>query len=679
MRYIFYLISILMLCAFPHSVLAKFSNDPHVEQWAYADTGMYEAWDYSTGSSNVIVAIIDNGFDTFHPDLDDNVWVNTDEISNNGIDDDANGYIDDVYGWNFWDGNNDPRPDVSTLGENEKKEGVYNHGTIVAGIIGAKGNNDRDGAGINWDVQLMNLKVLGNEGSGNLDGLADAIRYAVDNGAHVINISMVGSGNVQEINDAIEYARTREVIIVAAAGNTMSNLNMIPMYPICADAAFNYQNILGVSAIQESHRLAGFSNFGSTCIDITAPGVDIFSTVRFSPTNGLPDTYATKGWNGTSFAAPFVSGAAALVKSLQPTWSASKVFDTLLSTVHHTPSQDETAYANLFGSGLLQIDKAVQYAAQYNLPATPQANEKVPYEENSTSVPLEMIQSNTVIFVAPNTGEYEKHAYATQEELIQLRASFLNIDDISSSKKIGALMFYATLKQDTNGVVSVYIYDQDFRFINYWPIVQKGDFNIKLADLMGDTQFEIILTPRFSSDVYISVYSIEGVLLKTYAKKETHHGCVAEVVNGLHDQKDQLALLCVQNDESHIELLDSTLVPSQALVTVGIQGGELDLYDVDKDGVDEYIVAARAGKQQFVRIFDSAGIELSNFRAYPSQYKGGFDFLLSDYDGDGKTDFILAPHEDGMPVRALDFSGNYIESWYPFNSAQNGHVFILPN
>lgn len=149
--------------------LAKISDDPHVEQWGYEDTGVYDAWKISTGSSDVVVAVIDNGFDSRHPDLRDNLWKNEDEIPDNGIDDDNNGYIDDTEGWNWvpkpgsgisvydrdFVGTNDPRPDVSNLTSEEKEAQVFSHGTVVAGIIGAVGNNNRDGAGIIMDLSIM--------------------------------------------------------------------------------------------------------------------------------------------------------------------------------------------------------------------------------------------------------------------------------------------------------------------------------------------------------------------------------------------------------------------------------------------------------------------------------------------------------------------------------------------
>ncbi len=372
----FPLVSILIASLMPFSsVLALVPNDPNINQWSYKDVKAFEAWDKETGSKDVVVAVVDNGFDTFHPDLYGNVWVNTKEIQDNGVDDDNNGYIDDIYGWDFVDedkngdgsvdskeaqGDNDPRPEVINIDPVLKTNGHINHGTVVAGIIGAVGNNNEDGAGIVWKVKLMNLRVASADGSGNADALPNAIRYAVNNGADIINMSLVGDSN-PELKKAIKYAYDKGVVMVAAAGNDRMDLDIVPVYPICADSGEKEQWILGVSAMDETHHLTQFSNMGANCIDITAPGDNISGPLRYAPAYGLVHEYSG-GWNGTSFAVPFVSGAAALIKSIIPSWRAPEIYQAILSTVHRTPPSDIEAYKRIYGAGLLQIDKAVDYA-----------------------------------------------------------------------------------------------------------------------------------------------------------------------------------------------------------------------------------------------------------------------------------------------------------------------------
>jgi len=175
----------------PVLAYGKLPDDPAVRQWSYIDTKAFEAWDATTGSRDVVVAIVDNGFDTFHPDLFPNVWKNEDEIEDNGVDDDNNGYIDDVWGWDFagvdrngdgafeeseLKGDNDPRPDVTFGQPGTIFDEEIHHATAIAGIIGAVGNNGMDGSGLNWRVRLMNVKALERAGVNDLDALTNAIR-----------------------------------------------------------------------------------------------------------------------------------------------------------------------------------------------------------------------------------------------------------------------------------------------------------------------------------------------------------------------------------------------------------------------------------------------------------------------------------------------------------------------
>lgn len=368
---------VFVILVWPLSTQARTPNDPEASQWGYDLLQVADAWQYTQGSKDVVVAVIDNGFDTFHPDLYPNVWQNEDEIAGNGIDDDNNGYVDDRYGWDFHDplrdepdlqitsfplGDNDPRPDVLSLyTRGAEINRHFHHGTVVAGIIGAVGNNNQYGTGINWQVKLMNLKITdANSGQGRITALGEAIRYAVDNGADVINFSVVGSDD-QNMREAIDYAYEQGVAMVAASGNSMLDLNSNPFYPVCADAGEPSEKILGVSVIREGRFASGFSNVGSDCIDIAAPGVNISSTQRFAPSYGLTEAYGGN-WQGTSFGAPFVSGALALLKSIHEGWGPDTLYNIVLSTVSRTPPENPELYAQLFGAGLLDIGAAVQEA-----------------------------------------------------------------------------------------------------------------------------------------------------------------------------------------------------------------------------------------------------------------------------------------------------------------------------
>ncbi len=258
-----------------------------------ADIDAPEAWDIKTGSS-IIVAVIDTGIDHLHPDLAANMWVNPEEIADNGIDDDGNGYIDDVNGYDFGDDDADPMDDV------------VGHGTHCAGTIGAVGNNSLGVCGVNWSVKLMACKIADATGGLDTAGAIAAIEYAWRNGARVSNNSWGGYGFSQALYDAIQVAGENGHLFVAAAANDANDNDATPAYP----ASFDLDNIIAVAATDRSDGLANFSNYGATTVDLGAPGVAILSTL---PTAGSQMGAEYGEAQGTSMATPHVTGAAALI------------------------------------------------------------------------------------------------------------------------------------------------------------------------------------------------------------------------------------------------------------------------------------------------------------------------------------------------------------------------------
>lgn len=225
---------------------------------ADADIDAPAAWDINTGSSSVVVAVIDSGVDYNHPDLSANIWTNTGEIGTNGIDDDGNGYVDDVRGWDFVDGDNDPvDPD--------------GHGTHVAGIIAAVGNNSTGVAGVSWTAKIMVLKVMNAFGFNTTSDEISAIEYATAKGAHVINLSLGGSGYSQAEKDAIDAS---SAVVICSAGNNGNNNDTTSHYP----SNYTSSNIIAVAASDQDDNLNISSNFGATSVDVAAPGISIYST-----------------------------------------------------------------------------------------------------------------------------------------------------------------------------------------------------------------------------------------------------------------------------------------------------------------------------------------------------------------------------------------------------------------
>ena len=262
------------------------------------------AWNNGYTGQGIIVAVLDTGVDYNHQDLKNNIWSNSKEIAGNGIDDDSNGYIDDVQGWNFDSSNN------NILDNN-------GHGTHVSGTIAAE-NNSIGVTGIAYNSKIMPVKVLDANGSGSYSTITKGIYYAVDNGAKVINLSLGGNSSNDTLKSAIEYASSKGVIVVMAAGN---NGDSVPSYP----ARYAYNSGIAVGAVDKNNNLANFSNrSGSQEITyVTAPGIDVYSTI---PNN----QYAN--YNGTSMAAPHIAGVVALMLSANPNLTDIQVRQIIIST-----------------------------------------------------------------------------------------------------------------------------------------------------------------------------------------------------------------------------------------------------------------------------------------------------------------------------------------------------------
>jgi subtilisin family serine protease len=256
-----------------------------------------DAWAAGITGEGVVVAIIDTGVAFNHSDLNDNIWINTDEIAGDGIDNDGNGYIDDVYGYNFVDDNNDV---TDTNG----------HGTLVAGVVAAE-NNGTGAIGVAYDAQIMVVRVLDGYGGGDFYSVLDGIYYAVDNGADVINLSLTFNGGHPYLQAALKYAQDRGVVVVMASGNDGDSE---PAYP--AQYATSYG--IAVGAINASGSLTSWTNLaGSATKDyVVVPGVNIYTT-------GLGGSFASV--SATSFATPLVTGIAALLKQANPNLTAKQI------------------------------------------------------------------------------------------------------------------------------------------------------------------------------------------------------------------------------------------------------------------------------------------------------------------------------------------------------------------
>ena len=299
-----------------------------------ADIDAPEAWQKTTGLANgqgPIIAVIDTGVDYNHPDLKNNIWTNPGEIPGNGSDDDGDGVIDDVHGYNAFDDNGDPMD-------------AHSHGTHCAGTIAAEGNNDMGVVGVNWKATIMPIKIFGDDGRTNAAAIIRGINYATKHGARITSNSWGGGLPNQAIKEAFEASSALHIM---AAGNSSQNNDLDPHYP----SSYRVRNSIAVASTDRQDNLSYFSCYGKTSVDIGAPGSDILSTV---PGGG----YGVK--SGTSMATPHVTGAAGLLLAMDPTMSNEEIKTRLLEGSDKIDSLTD----KVVSGGRLNVNKAMEFDYQ---------------------------------------------------------------------------------------------------------------------------------------------------------------------------------------------------------------------------------------------------------------------------------------------------------------------------
>lgn len=361
---------------------ASVPNDPlFASQWNLLNVGQYsgtigndiqaaKAWGITTGSRSVVVGVVDSGIDITHPDLAANIWTNPGEIPGNGIDDDHNGYVDDIHGWNFVDNTNNVTD-------------VYGHGTHVAGIIGAAGDNGMGVAGIDWQVSLMALKFEDSRGIGFTSSMLAALNYATmmrrDHGINVVatnNSWETSSGPSVVVENAIRAQGDAGITFVAAAGNNASNNDVLPRYP----GSYRLPNVITVAALNTTNSLASMSNYGAASVDLAAPGSLIQSTFP-GGTYGI--------LSGTSMAAPQVTGVVALLAAAKPGITVAEVRTAILGSATPVASLAGktvaggrlNAGASLESLGIAPVPPAPQPPPSVTVPPAP-ASPSLPFSDS---------------------------------------------------------------------------------------------------------------------------------------------------------------------------------------------------------------------------------------------------------------------------------------------------------
>lgn len=662
--------------------IAAIPNDPgYAEQWYLENIRMAEAWNFAKGSSVVKVAILDSGVDTTHPDLKDRIWQNTAEQKNNR-DDDGNGLVDDVNGWDFVDSDNDPNPAVIPDGP---LEGT-NHGTLVAGIIGAAGNNSEGGAGVNWSVQLMPLRVLDSNGAGSTFAVDSAIRYAIAKGAKVINISFTGRGYSRILAETMRSAQKAGIVIVAAAGNEGDterggNLNVYPEYPVCYRGAGNEHIIIGVSALSKSGARSSFSNYGSDCIGVSAPGESIYTTQVYRPAiKGFERPYGT-GWSGSSLAAPMVAGLAALVASMHPGLGAGEIRDFIYrnaAPINHLNG----IYSGHLGSGRIDAATTVTAVQQVLLAG----GTIVP---RAVTVPVALTRpalSDSALFGLAATVNRSPGLAVFRGNFLE-RSSFETFSRRSAEVPTVAMAdldgdgesdFVVGAPRGESPVIRAFNMDGAMitHFLAYEPTFRSG-VRVSRIDMDGDGDDEIMATPGSGAAPRVRIFNQSGKMLAEFLAfdRNDRGGVRAAAVDVDGDGIDEIAAVSSgARNQVRIFGADGVLRFQFSPFSRAFSGGlNIAAGDTDGDGSDEIVVGAGAGGPPQVSIFSREGVARSSFLAFDNTDRKGVNLAVIEQDGSGR---ILAGNGPGGSVlRLMNLVGGTEKEMMPFGPRWRGGVF----
>lgn len=629
-----------------------------------------EAWNFTAGSQDVVVAVLDTGVDIDNPDLRDSLWTNDGEIPGNKLDDDHNGYIDDIHGWNFIE----QMADVSPFRSEYTDLGLH-HGTIVAGIIAARGNNSVGIAGISWRSRIMPIRVLASNGEGTALSVARGIDYAAAAGADIINLSFVGKDYSVTLANAIERAARAGVIIVAAAGNDVldgSNLDAEPRYPVCIDGPAHENWVIGVAAVDKNDRKASFSDYGTRCIDIAAPGVGIFSTLYHDPTN--PEFSIAYGgfWSGTSVATPQVAGTLALMKSVNSTSIHGALANVLKLQSDPIDSLNQPWQGSL-GAGRLNTYHAV-LGAYGILPSENPATPSLPILARIYAVPLTQGSDNRAVPFVNAKTEWRREKPLAFSAPSMASLNLINdaeLEYISGARPGEKPM--VTIRSAHGAILGQwYAYAPSF----------TGGVEIAAGDIDGDHLPEIVTAPMGNGGPHIRVFSPDGVLkYQWFAFNPAERGGLALAISDV-------------NRDSLNELIVGSRLSAAPLVRIfnarGVQLGQILAYhpdfrggvfvaagDLDHDGFAEIITAPGSGGGPHIKVFDWKGTLESEWFAYHKNFRGGVTVAIAHVSGDEGLDIITAPGNGGGPhIRIFDSHGNVQSQFFAFDSSYRGGIRI---
>lgn len=648
-------------------------NDPYFQsQWYLGKIKANYAWDKLHDGQDMIVAVIDSGIQIDHPDLRSNIWSNTAEIPDNGIDDDSNGFIDDYHGWDFVENSPDPSP---RFGDDASETGL-SHGTTVSGIIGAIGNNGRGVSGVAWKIKIMPLRTLDDKGEGRVGDVIRAVDYATANGADIINLSFVGFNYSEALQESLERAYKAGVIIVAAAGNDQGrgayNTDQTPLYPACYSGSDGENIVIGVSATDAFDQKAVFSSYGSRCVDISAPGSSFFNLSAYSLTfaDGHYDRYYDGFWSGTSMATPLVSGALALIKQINPELNSREIVDVLLRSADNIDNLNPS-YLGQLGSGRLNLFNALTWAQEKLYVHSG----RLLLHPNKGANPLARLKITNL------DGSVVKEFWPYGQNFkggISITSSDINGDgkeEIITAPLSGATPEVRIFDENGNLKNKFLAFDASFR----------GGVNIVAGDFDGNGHDEIAVAPNSLSAPEIRIFDGKGKLkIKFLAYDKSFRGGVNLAAGDLNgDSRDEIVSGPGISGGPHIRVFNNSgKILSQFFAyskntNYGVKVAVANIYGRQNKNRPVIISAPASGNSSQIGIFDIKGNSKGRFSAYGQNFKGGVNLTAGDLNNDGLAEIITGAGPGGSPhVRIFKANGDLIDSYYAYKEVFDGGVSV---